>query len=139
MLAESRNFIRHPSSIPIHFSPGQRRHPQHLKDVSHGGLCFCSPQAVDVGKSIHIEIDTCRPAFQAQGEVRWCKAEGQHYLVGVEFTDQNVNFALRMVEQICHIEAHRRQLEKERGISVSSEQAAFHWIKKFASNFPQMN
>lgn len=105
-------------------------------DVSKGGVCFNCLHAIPVGETLVLEIDACRPAFSAEGTVRWCQQEGKQFLVGVAFKDQAVQFAIRMVEQVCHIEAYRRQLEDEKGVSLSSEQAARRWISEFAAGFP---
>lgn len=137
MIEELRRFIRHPSTIPIHFQLGQRRQRQKARDVSLGGLCFSSQEAVREGASIVLEIDVCQPAFRAEGIVRWCKREGQRFIIGVGFKDKAVRYAVRMVEQVCHIEAYRQRLEAETGEAISSQQAAFRWISDNAGRFPQ--
>lgn len=137
MIEEFRRFIRHPSSIPISFRLGKRRHRKMTKDVSEGGLCFSSRNAVEEGETILLEIDACQPAFCAEGIVRWCQEEGRHFLIGVAFSDKTVRYAMRMVEQICHIEAYRRRLEAETGEAITSQQAAFRWIAEQAGSFPQ--
>lgn len=137
MAEEYRQFIRHPSSIPIQFSLGRRRYRHQVRDVSHGGLCFSSRHAVETGKTILLKISTCQPNFEAQGVVRWCRPEGDVYLIGVEFSDESVRYAVRMVEQICHIEAYRRQISAETGEQLNSQQAALRWINKYAGSFPQ--
>ncbi|MTI63963.1 PilZ domain-containing protein [Methylophaga sp.] len=136
MIEELRQFIRHPSSIPIRYKLGQRQHTRPARDVSQGGLCFTSQQPVHVGESILVEINCGKPGFSAEGMVRWCSQEGRKYLIGVGFKDKAVRYALRMVEQVCHIEAYRRRLEAETGQKLSSEQAAFRWIAENAADFP---
>jgi len=136
MIEELRQYIRHPSTIPIRFRVGQRQQTQTARDVSQGGLCFTSQQPAPVGESILVEINCGRPGFSAEGIVRWCSREGRKYLIGVGFRDQAVRYAMRMVEQVCHIEAYRRRLESETGQKLSSEQAAFRWISENAADFP---
>ncbi len=136
MIEELRQFIRHPSSIPISYRRGQRQHTQRARDVSPGGLCFTSQQPADVGESIFVEINCGKPGFSAEGIVRWCSREGRKYLIGVGFRDKAVRYAMRMVEQVCHIEAYRRRLEAETGRELSTEQAAFRWIAENAADFP---
>lgn len=137
MIEELRQFIRHPSTIPINFRRGQRRLRQTARDVSQGGLCFDCAQPITVGETLLIEINTCEPAFSAEGIVRWCQRENRHFLIGVAFRDKAVRYAVRMVEQVCHIEAYRQQVEAETGQRISSEQAAFRWIAAHAGSFPQ--
>jgi len=136
MIDEPREFIRHPSTIPIHFTLGQRQKTRPARDVGSGGLCFHSAEAVSIGEVIEIEIASCKPTFTAEGIVRWCEPEGNAFLVGVAFTDKSVRFAVRMVEQLCYIEDYRQQKEAETGRSISSQQAALQWIKDHAESFP---
>lgn len=136
MIEELRQFIRHPSSIPIRFRLGQRRHIQTARDISQGGLCFTSEQPVRTGEEIQVEITSCEPGFSAEGIVRWCRREGEKYLIGVGFKDRAVRYAMRMVEQVCHIEAYRQQLEASTGQKLDSEQAALRWIAENAASFP---
>jgi len=136
MIEELREFIRHPSSIPINFKVGRKQRTIRARDISQGGLCFSCSEFVSVGNTIKVEIMTCNPTFSAEGVVRWCRREGMHYLIGVAFKDKAVRFSVRMVEQICHIEEYRRQLEAESGESISSQQAAMLWIEQNAASFP---
>ncbi len=136
MIEELRQFIRHPSNIPISYRLGKQHHSQPARDVSQGGLCFSSQQPAHVGDSILVEINCGRPGFSAEGIVRWCSQEGRKYLIGVGFKDKAVRYAMRMVEQVCHIEAYRRRMEAETGQKLSTEQAAFRWIAENAADFP---
>ncbi|EEF78705.1 PilZ domain-containing protein [Methylophaga thiooxydans] len=136
MIDEPREFIRHPSAIPIHFTLGQRQATRTARDVCSGGLCFHSAEAVAVGETIEIEIASCKPTFTAQGVVRWCEPEHDAFLVGVAFTEKSVRFAVRMVEQLCYIEDYRQKKQAETGQSISSQQAALQWIKNHAATFP---
>ncbi|MCX4188246.1 PilZ domain-containing protein [Methylophaga sp. OBS4] len=135
MIEELRQFIRHPSSIPIKFKLRGRERTEPLKDVGKGGLCFKASQFIAAGETIQIQISACQPVFAAEGIVRWCRQEGQQFLVGVVFKD-SVRFALRMVEQICYIENYRYQVLASTGVALSSEQAASEWIRKYAARFP---
>lgn len=139
MTRECRQYIRHPSSIPIQFRMGRQHYRRQVRDVSHGGLCFSSHEAVETGTTILVEITACEPAFQAEGLVRWCRSDGDSFLIGVTFSEDSVRFAMRMVEQLCYIEAYRRRLETETGEKLDSHQAAARWISEFASRFPQLD
>ncbi len=133
-----RRFIRHPSDYPISYSLGDSSAAQRtLKDVSSGGLCFSSEKPLPQGESVHIKIPIEPPGFEADGVVAWCKAEDDHYAVGVEFVSDSTAFSLRMIEQVCHIEHYRNEVEKLEGRVLSSEEAAEEWVQKFAGDFPQ--
>lgn len=148
-----RQFIRHPSDIPIHFQVDEQEAPiaQRVKDVSLGGLCFTTDKPLKPGSPIHIHIpldyqvakaqtETPQAAktgegFDADGVVAWCRQEGEVYAVGVQFADPSTQFGVRMVEQVCHIEHYRYDLSQQ-GRELSSEEAAREWVERFAEEFP---
>jgi hypothetical protein len=133
-----RQYIRHPSGIPIVYSVdagavGQER----LKDVGVGGLCFGAPNRLPPGTPVHLTIPVTRTPFEADGVVAWCHSVESGFEVGVRFSDRDCAFALRMVEQICHIEQYRRDVLQRWGRRLSSEQAAVEWIRRYAHRFPR--
>lgn len=87
MLDTPRQFIRHPTNIPIEFSLNDVRETEKIqvKDVGNGGLCFVSNHSINSGERIHIIIPSCEPTFNANGIVRWCKQDGTVFWVGVRF------------------------------------------------------
>lgn len=133
-----RQFIRHPTAVPILFNLGAKTETIQAKDVGDGGLCFISQQQINAGVPIHITIPICQPEFEANGIVRWCKHNGNSFLIGVAFQQESVFFAIRMVEQVCHIENYRKQILAEKGLNLTSEQAARQWIDHYASEFPTL-
>ena len=134
-----RQFIRHPTDIPIKYSlhdgPGDIR--ENLHNINEGGLCFGAHSEIPSGTTIRIVIPVCEPPFKAEGKVVWCRRTDDHYSVGVRFEDSATEFAIRMVEQVCHIEQYRRDILKDQGRSLSSEEAAAEWISKHAEDFPR--
>jgi len=138
---EKRKFLRHPSDIPIEvtevnvpFDGGKTR----LEDMSLAGLSFICHNCPQKDSIIHFRIPHVDPAFEADGRVAWFVKEEDGHRIGVEFLGKVDAFRGRMVEQVCYIEHYRRELSKERGEEVSSEEAAQDWIKKYASEFPQL-
>jgi len=133
-----RNFIRHPSSIPINaqvIDNGSDMNHISLINISQGGLSFQSDVRLPVRKNIYIQIPSIDCSFRATGQVVWVKEEAQGYTIGIIFTDKHEAFHVRMVEQICHIESYRQQnIQKGRDIPI--EQAASEWIEHFAADFP---
>jgi PilZ domain-containing protein len=138
METTSREYIRHPAAIPIGVtSEMMSADKQHqVVDVSEGGLCFACANDFNAGDKIHITISVCRPEFNADGIVCWCKQNDNDYLIGVVFMESDVTYALRMVEQICHIENYRQESFEQTGVKMSSEKAAMEWIQKYAAEFP---
>ena len=133
-----RNYIRHPSDIPIHVLPAQAGvdDAQPLNDISHGGLSFYSRIAHVPGVVIRLKIPLVTPVFEAPGKVVWCRASTTGFIVGIEFLDSVDMFRARMVEQICHIEHYKKTVRANEGRTLSSQEAALEWIGKYAEGFP---
>ncbi len=134
-----RQFIRHPSDIPIEYNLGDvvAHTREYLKDISQGGLCFRSKLCIAPGTIIHIQIPIREPVFEADGIVVWCRKANGHYEVGISLRDAHTEFGVRMVEQVCHIEHYKKHVLEREGRTLSGEEAAVEWIKKHADSFPR--
>jgi len=138
MTNAERQFLRHPSDVPISYSLRElvADRSDYLRNIGEGGLCFRSRIAIAPGTGIHIEIPIAKPVFEAEGIVVWCRdVEGAHE-VGVRFDGVDVEYGLRMVEQVCQIEHYRRKMLVREGRVLTGEEAAMEWIQKYASHFP---
>tara|TARA_R110001583_G_scaffold60577_1_gene179818 strand:+ start:400 stop:816 length:417 start_codon:yes stop_codon:yes gene_type:complete len=133
-----RQFIRHPTAVPILFNLGDKIETIQAKDIGDGGLSFISPHPINVGQHIHLTIPIFKPEFKAHGVVRWCSQSANRFLIGVAFQQESVIFAIRMVEQVCHIENYRKKKLAETGIKLTSDQAAREWISNYANKFPRL-
>ncbi len=133
-----RDFIRHPSNIPIDFQLEElvTDGSEYLKNVSEGGLAFHSAVTLEPGTTIRIKIPLMSPVFQAIGKVTWCHPIQNMFEIGIQFLDEDDSFRARMVEQICHIEQYKQEALEKDGRHLSGEQAAVEWIQKFATHFP---
>ena len=135
----SRRFIRHPTEIAVRWSLGEIVPPagDRLRNISEGGLAFKSHRDIPLGASIEIRIPAVRPDISMKGEVVWCRpTDDGCYEVGVRFTDEGQRFKMRMVEQVCHIEHYKMEVLEKEGRTLTSQQAASEWIKRFAKDFP---
>lgn len=133
-----REYIRHPSDIPIKYHI-RGLHPDitaDLNNISHGGLCFCSENAVIINSFIIINFPVINPKVTFEGVVAWCHPINEVFDVGVKFLDKDSGFRVRLIEEICHIEHYRRMVSATEGRNLTGEQAAVEWIEKFASDFP---
>ncbi len=133
-----RHFIRHPLGIPIechkaHCNPCQLNT---LKDISIGGLCFQTPNALERGCLIRIMIPVREPPFEVTGVIVWCRRVNDRYYVGVRFADASTAFSVRMIEQVCHICHYQQEVLEKEGRSLSGQEAAAEWVSKYAQNFP---
>lgn len=133
-----REFIRHPMSVPISVERASAA-PEidQLQDISEGGLCLRSARFIPPRQHVHLSIDVCQPQFEAEGTVVWCRRCGKDYDVGVQFDDEHTRFAMRMIEQMCHIEDYRRRVATDEGRELDAETAANEWIAKYAADFPR--
>ncbi len=144
-----RDFIRHPIDIPIKIIESEGEDcesedslDQSLHDISIGGLRCLSDKPLAAGTEITIIIDLVDPALEIPGIVIWCRANDTSttdtsYELGIEYQGEKDVYRLRMVEQICHIEHYRKEVQTREGRNISSEEAAREWITKFAGKFPK--
>lgn len=133
----SRRYIRHPSEIPIVISVAGHEHRRYLRNVSQGGLCIQTAGCLPNRTEVVISIPLLDPPFSASGRVVWCHDQNtDSALLGLCFDDPQTAFAVRMVEQICHIESYRQRISRERDRECSSEEAAVEWIARYAPYFP---
>lgn len=143
-----RNFIRHPADIPIELIPqdsnkiltnglNSEMKIEKMENLSFGGLMFQSSIPYVQNKEIMVRINSVKPPFSALATVTWCRKSGRHYLVGLEFTDKDTEFKIRMVEQVCHIMHYRRKVLATEGRVLDNDEAAKEWIELHASDFPK--
>lgn len=136
-----RRYLRHSSSIPIEFDIADmaKGGKECLNDISTGGLSFRARRAVAIGSYIDIRIPLVEPSFHVRGNVVWCRPRGIRYDVGIRFNTEETAFDARMVEQVCHIEDYKREILHSDGRKLTSEQAAFEWIRNYAKEFPELS
>jgi len=139
-----REFIRHPIDIPIKIIESEGEDcesedslDQSLHDISIGGLRCLSDKPLAAGTEITIIIDLVDPVLEIPGIVIWCQATDASYELGIEYQGEKDVYRLRMVEQICHIEHYRKEVQTREGRNISGEEAAREWIARYAGEFPK--
>ncbi len=147
-MASVRKFIRHPSDIPIKvFELSDEDYAltvplideTQMNNVSLGGLAFFSPKLFHIDHHVLVSIPCLDDKTCIEGCVLWCKKLLDGFEIGLEFDDPEAVYHLRMIEQICHIEHYRKELQRIEGRTLTSEEAALEWIKLFASDFPNFD
>lgn len=126
-----RQYIRYPTDIPVEFSVinAEGVGQYCMRNVSEGGLCFRTDQAIQTGKEVHVAIPVCIPTFEVDGEVAWCQQQPDGlYDVGVRFFEPATEFAARMVEQVRGIENYKQRMQREQGRLLTPEQSAAEWL-----------
>ena len=111
---------------------------QTITNVSLGGLAFMSPSPLEVLQRVTICIPLLQQDNHLAGNVVWCEKTGSGYEIGIEFEKSRDAFRLRMIEQICHIEHYRKEVERQEGRVLTSQEAAGEWISKYAGDFPAL-
>ena len=111
---------------------------QTITNVSLGGLAFLSQQPLEVLQRVRICIPLLQQDNHLVGIVVWCEKSGESYEIGIEFEKSRDVFRLRMIEQICHIEHYRKEVERLEGRELSAHEAAGEWISKYAGDFPAL-
>lgn len=113
--------------------------PEHLHNISLGGLAFHSAKALPVGQQVKVCFPVLDPEHHLSGNVVWNKKVDSGFEIGIEFEDPQQLYRLRMIEQICHIEHYRTQVLEHEGRDLSSEEAAKEWIEHYATSFPTLD
>ena len=133
-----RQYIRHPTDLPIEYDIEEIVAPkkQNLNDVSRGGLSFRTDIYIETGSVIKIRFPIREPVYEAEGIVVWCRKNKDHYQVGVQFSNVNAEYHIRMIEQIYYIEEYKKEILEKEGRTLSGKEAAVEWISKYAKNFP---
>ncbi len=132
-----RDFIRHPVVVPLDidiadYCVGRKK----SRDIGLGGLCFSNESPIEPGVVVHLNIHISKSVFEVDAVVRWCQSDGERFDIGVQFPSGESAFAVRMVEQICHIRAYKLRQQLVAGRELTDEEAAAEWIQKYAHRFP---
>ncbi len=109
-----------------------------VTNVSLGGLSFVSSQKLNILEKVQVCIPILKKDNYLSGTVVWCEKSRDGYEVGLEFERSHEVFRLRMIEQICHIEHYRKEIERQQGRQLSTEEAAKEWISEYAGDFPAL-
>jgi len=138
-----RRHIRQVTGIPIEvnleYHQNHRAAEDTITNVSLGGLCFIASDRLEVHEAIQVRIPLLDKQASIDARVAWCNKTERGYEVGLEFNDPEEVERLKMIEQICQIEDFRKQLERQQGRNLSSEQAAREWIGRYAGEFSALN
>lgn len=138
MSATPGHMIRHPIQIPIEVKPVGARTGKRsrMHKASLPALAFDFPHKLHVGTTVMVSIPSVQQGARLRGKVIWLIQTLRGYVVGLAFFNESEAFRMRMLEQLCHIEAYRSQILASEGRSLTREQAAIEWISCHAADFP---
>ncbi|SIS82346.1 hypothetical protein [Neptunomonas antarctica] len=136
-----QGYIRHPHDIPAQISLCSQATISSNTANRSGkiGISVSTDNFYAIGTTLTIEISVKDPGFRASGHATWCIPEKNgRFRTGLVFDDPDTAYAVRMIEQICHIEQYRKEMEKMEGRVLTPEDAADEWINLFAKDFPEL-
>jgi hypothetical protein len=147
---EKRIADRHAVELPIRYRVlGEGRRPagslslaifsERTKDISDAGLLFLSSQAFKIGAYLELKIPIGDRVFTLEGRVAHNSqdSESQLFRTGIQFSNPDGVFKVKMAEQIRQIDEYRKALSIQKGCSVSSEEAAQRWIEEHSERFAE--
>jgi len=61
----------------------------YAENISEGGMRLATREAMNEGDMVGLEfrLKSDYPLIEGSAEVKWCRAQGEHYLIGVQFED----------------------------------------------------
>lgn len=132
-----RRFLRHLAEIPIEIccSDSTLINIKNTHDISYGGLSFKSDKPLAVKQKVNLAIRVTQPCFEEDAFVAWCRKNQSCYEIGIEFIEEDAIFRIRMVEQVCHIEKYRKEMQEIHGRKLTPQEAALEWINEYAGDF----
>lgn len=134
-------FIHHPSGFPIEV----RRlwlgnWMDEAADQGPGtlGLCFESDRYIRPGTLLEVSIPLRGVIQKFRGRVVLVRGNGETCEIGIWLPSRTDAGRIRIVEQICHIEAYLKHKRHQEGPFISKERIAQEWITRFAASFPSV-
>ena len=130
--------ILHPSELPIRLHRAEATPLPGRAEVDHdaGSICFDLSEPFEPGTTLEITIPLLEKCYRLTGCVVESQREGSGYRTSLTFATKAEAYLARAVEQACHIESYRMQVESSEGRRLSPDSAALEWIEKFAADFP---
>ena len=138
---ERRTYARHPIRVPITVRPpsGGPELRTTVGDLSEGGLCFSCPIQLETGGTVEVSLPIADASFTMTGTVtRSTPAEEGGFCVGIAFLHPTMSFRMKLAEQVLRIHELRQELARERGKEVTDEEAARHWVERYAAEFAEL-
>jgi len=138
MKKEIRQAIHHPHEVPIEVQTLGTQERDCLPASSTGlaELVLELSYRINVGDMVVVNIPSVNGGVRICGRAIWLAKSACGYVIGLSFYSEDEVFRMRMIEQVCHIEAYRSKKLSSEGRRLSSEEAAAEWITRYAASFP---
>ncbi|WP_210396007.1 hypothetical protein [Motiliproteus sediminis] len=134
-MKQHTQLIDHPPQAVICLTPCLQD-PVSAAEQTYGGLrCrWCIPHRP--GSLVEVTISAFQQQTSALALVVECELDDDGYRFELHFLDQQQAFAVRMMEQLCHINSYSRLVSRTEGRQLGGNAAALEWIDRFAEQFP---
>ena len=138
---DQTGFIHHPAGVPIEirrlwFSGWRMRPRAERSDI---GFIFESERYLPPGAAVEVTIPMRTDAERFRGKVVLVRHNGACYEIGLWLPVPEEAGRLRIVEQICHIEAYLQQRKYAEGpYALNRDRVAAEWIDRYAGNVPSI-
>jgi hypothetical protein len=138
---DQTGFIHHPTGVPIEIRRiwfgGWRRHPH--TERSDIGFIFESERYLPPGATVEVTIPLRSEQQRFRGRIVLVRHNGRCCEIGLWLPAPEEAGRLRIVEQICHIEAYLQQRKYSDGpYALNRERLAAEWIDRYAGKVPSI-
>lgn len=140
MKMKTSNLIHHPEQVPVEIQTlgYSEAYPAPPVSGCQGELAVHCASKFRVGAVVELYVPQLDSSIRLHGYVIWFHKAGQGYLIGISFKGENEAFRMRMIEQLCHIEAYRKDVAAKQGRILTREEAAAEWIARYSEDFPEV-
>ena len=136
MNTKLKNLIQHPRQVPVSIQLVESDAANNV--IYLGELAVHCKSPFPMGAKVILDIQIPDTAAELSGKVIWSYKAEHGYLLGVSFQSQSEAYRMRMIEQVCHIEAYRESLRTTAGRHLNREEAAIEWIARYSKDFPEI-
>jgi len=141
ILDAQTGFIYHAERFPLEIKRKwlELRSAEDEVSTPQVGLMFESDDYIKPGVNLEISISVQNRTENFSGRVVLVRHNGDHYEVGLWLQNRDDASRLRIVEQICHIEAYTQEKKYREGpYNLNPDKVAEEWIAKYASEVPSL-
>lgn len=122
-----RTYERYNTHFPVEVIQNQAHiEIERLASISYGGMRLDSDVPLPVGSVCDFRLPVINPKFHALGVIKWNRNAGDHYDIGVEFTQRDTEITEALVDQVYYIEEYFKEARRA-GRHISIEDAADEW------------
>ncbi|MDX8403906.1 MAG: PilZ domain-containing protein [Mariprofundaceae bacterium] len=140
MNMKANNLIHHPEQVPVEIQAldCSESYSEPVDGSCLGELAIHCLSSFRVGAVVELHVPMFDSGILLHGHVIWFHKAGGGYLIGISFQSEDEAFRMRMVEQLCHIEAYRKDVAAKQGRILTREEAAAEWIARYSEDFPEV-